>query len=297
MKVFISWSGEPSCDLAYILYDWLPKVIQKIEPYVSSKDIKKGEPWFQSISKGLDDASFGIICLTRKNITSPWLNFEAGALFQTVSSLQNKVCPLLLGITPEDLMASPLGQLQAAKCEKNGIKSLLETLNEEAGYPISSTTFPDVFETWWPKLDEKLKPLLKHIKPKIVWAFETSDAEGVVEDAIGEAENAGFPVDKKWFLDDPGASPPENCDLLVYVCRQSDKSEERLQEIVHFLSTLKKHTPWIIYAKNIHLGPEEMNIVPSHQPKRLRKIVQMPDRLVDKLVECSLILNETRISP
>ena len=42
MKVFISWSGNKSHKVAMIFREWLPSVIQSLEPYVSSEDIDKG---------------------------------------------------------------------------------------------------------------------------------------------------------------------------------------------------------------------------------------------------------------
>lgn len=41
MKVFISWSGNKSHKVAMIFREWLPSVIQSLEPYVSSEDIDK----------------------------------------------------------------------------------------------------------------------------------------------------------------------------------------------------------------------------------------------------------------
>lgn len=51
MKVFISWSGNKSHKVAMIFREWLPSVIQSLEPYVSSEDIDKGARWSSDIAK------------------------------------------------------------------------------------------------------------------------------------------------------------------------------------------------------------------------------------------------------
>jgi hypothetical protein len=53
--------------VAASLRDWLPSVLQAIEPYGSSKDIDKGARWNTDISKELEDSSFGILCITPEN--------------------------------------------------------------------------------------------------------------------------------------------------------------------------------------------------------------------------------------
>ena len=43
MKVFISWSGERSKQMAAALKEWLPTAIQYLEPWMSDTDIHAGD--------------------------------------------------------------------------------------------------------------------------------------------------------------------------------------------------------------------------------------------------------------
>ena len=79
MKVFISWSGERSKQVAQLLDEWINCVIQAVDPYLSL-NIDKGDVWLSSINDSLADTSVGIICLTKENLNKPWVLFEAGAL-------------------------------------------------------------------------------------------------------------------------------------------------------------------------------------------------------------------------
>ena len=63
MKVFISWSGNKSHKVGLVFREWLPAVIQSLEPYVSSEDIDKGARWSSDIAKELEDSTFGILCI------------------------------------------------------------------------------------------------------------------------------------------------------------------------------------------------------------------------------------------
>ena len=42
MHVFVSWSGELSKSLAGAIRDWLPTMLQNVEPYFTPADIEKG---------------------------------------------------------------------------------------------------------------------------------------------------------------------------------------------------------------------------------------------------------------
>ena len=39
MKIFISWSGEQSREMAEALRDWIPDVLPEAEPWMSVADI------------------------------------------------------------------------------------------------------------------------------------------------------------------------------------------------------------------------------------------------------------------
>src|SRR5437016_8025282 len=159
MKVFISWSGQRSAAVADALRYWLPKVIQALEPWVSADDIEKGTRWRSGLASELEQSSVGIICLTRENLDSTWIHFEAGALSK---QQQNTfVCTFLFGLEPTDVR-EPLAQFQATRATKIDLRKLIFTINNT----LSDSKLPEpelneAFEVWWPKLEERLNNIAK----------------------------------------------------------------------------------------------------------------------------------------
>ncbi|MEE4212997.1 MAG: toll/interleukin-1 receptor domain-containing protein [Parvularcula sp.] len=168
MKVFISWSGSRSKELANALRQWLPMVLQYVEPWVSDKDISAGERWAQAISGELDASNFGIICITPENLNSEWILFESGALSK--SMLDAKVIPLLFGLELSDL-SGPLSQFQAQKVEETGVMEVVKAINKVAEKPASSEIVDQLVPTLWPQLQEilskipEIAPAEKHKRP------------------------------------------------------------------------------------------------------------------------------------
>ena len=159
MKVFISWSGEKSKKVAQIFRDWLPTVIQAIEPFVSSEDIEKGSRWNTDIAQELKESSFGLICVTKENLSAPWLNFEAGALSKTIDNTY--VAPILLDLKPSDLKGSPISQFQATSFSKDDMKRLIETLNIAAGNCLTPARLDKAFDLCYPDLEKDIAELKK----------------------------------------------------------------------------------------------------------------------------------------
>jgi hypothetical protein len=153
MKVFISWSGDISHNVALELREWLPLVLQSVEPYVSSEDIEKGARWSTEVGRQLDETAFGILCVTTDNAGSPWLNFEAGALSKSVDT--SRVTPFLLGLRAADL-TPPLSQFQATLPNLDDVTGLIKSINTVTERPIDDSRLLEVVQMWWPRLEERL---------------------------------------------------------------------------------------------------------------------------------------------
>jgi len=157
VKVFISWSGDLSRQAASILKDWLPSVIQQLEPYMSEEDVEKGTRWAGALAGALEECNFGIICLTPANLNAPWINFEAGSLAKVVSV--SHVTPLLLGLKPSDVKW-PLAQFQTTSYNERDVRRLINDLNASLGSgSLNPTLLNKGFEMWWPNLQAQLDPL------------------------------------------------------------------------------------------------------------------------------------------
>ena len=157
MKVFISWSGNKSLKVAQQLRDWLPYVINSIEPYVSSEDIDKGARWSTDIAKELADSTFGILCVTKENFEAPWLSFEAGALSKTMEKAF--VTPFLFDIKRAEVQG-PILQFQSTIFDKEDIKKMVKTLNKACGDTgITEARLEKSFDVWYPTLEKGLNEL------------------------------------------------------------------------------------------------------------------------------------------
>lgn len=165
MKVFLSWSGEKSLAVAELLREWLPNVIQGLEPWISSNDIEKGARWSTDIAEQLHQARVGIICLTADNLEKPWLLFEAGALSKTLTS--SFVCPYLVGIEKSEVQG-PLSLFQLTLANEDDTKRLIHTLNraqEDLALPESRVN--SAFQKWWPDLSKHINDIVgNQIGPK-----------------------------------------------------------------------------------------------------------------------------------
>lgn len=216
MKVFLAWSGPRSMAVATALRDWLPSVIQDLDPWMSDHDIAKGVNWQTELSGQLKNVRIGIICLTPNNLNEPWINFEAGTLSKLEGSY---ACTYLHGLETTDV-SGPLAQFQATKANKQDTKKLIQTLNEQLGESaLESSRLEGTFNKWWGELEDLLKRAedLHVQKPpkrdtddmlrEILTTLRThSDSHTNLQHLIGDILRTTLGLTPITTLDSPGAS-------------------------------------------------------------------------------------------
>lgn len=163
MKVFLSWSGIGSRSeaVASLLNEWLPCVIQALNPWISTQDIDQGSLWFDEVSSQLSETTTGILCLSKANQERPWLLFEAGALAKGLS--KSRVCILLIDLESAEV-AAPLSFFNHTMPNKEGLRKLVTTLNRNmAEHNLKPDILEKSFETYWPQFESKFTKILESV--------------------------------------------------------------------------------------------------------------------------------------
>jgi hypothetical protein len=240
MKVFISWSGERSKALSQALREWLPLVLHFVEPWLSQSDIEAGERWILEVSKELESSNFGIICVSKENIASPWILFEAGALAKSMS--EGRVIPLLLDIDFKDI-AGPLAQFQAKKVDKVGLNELVVSINNLGQGAVPESRLSQLFELSWPQLDEKVASI-----PKNEAASKHHRSQNdIMEELVASVR--GLEMRFRDLLDDGGRTQRRRIRpspiMMEELLHGLDLSRHDPLRILLASSILKEDYPWI----------------------------------------------------
>jgi hypothetical protein len=157
VKVVLSWSGGASREVARVLREWLPSVIQTVDPFMSEEDIQKGATWLPALQQALAEPHFGIVCVTPDNMRAEWLQFEAGAMWKAFN--EKRVCPFLFGIDSASDLKPPLGLFQACAAKNDDeVLRLMKSINAAApeGERLPDATLQRSFEKWVPDLRDRL---------------------------------------------------------------------------------------------------------------------------------------------
>lgn len=186
MRVFLSWSGPLSHQVALAFKEWLPLVIQSVDAYVSSEDIDKGKRWSTHIAKELETCSYGVICVTKENLNAPWVNFEAGALSKFVND--SYVSPFLLDLKKSEVKG-PLLQFQSTSYDREDVRKLVGSINKSAGEQgLEESRLNSVFDVMWRVLETKLNEILSNHTASI------SGSENTETDSNTDKNNLNEPI-------------------------------------------------------------------------------------------------------
>ena len=228
MKIFVSWSGPQSLLVAESLKTWLPSILMnKVELFVSSQDIAKGDRGLSVIADELEGHNFGLVVLNRANLNSPWVNFETGALTKSLG--KSYVSPLLLDITDADLVG-PLAQFQAtALTDWEDVWKLVKSINSVLDQGLPDESVRVLFEARWSQFELVVEAALAGTVPETTRS-DKELLEEVLETVRGIARNqsvdrhvpaVGLPGSKaaRAFSDVPRRYAPESAEIDALVSR------------------------------------------------------------------------------
>ena len=163
MKIFLSWSGDLSREVASLLDENIrPLLWGNADVFMSKHDIASGQDWAKALAKELRQSVFGIVCLTPDNLQSHWLLYEAGAL---TSREQQRLCTLLLAGLEQKDVPSPLAHYQNRIFCKAEFEALMQDIRAGLDRGPTQKEFDEMFARLWPELWEKYQQILKQFPP------------------------------------------------------------------------------------------------------------------------------------
>ena len=286
MKIFLSWSGALSRDLASLFNGWLPSVLQAVKPFFSPDSIEKGTRWFLDVSNELDACDTGLLFLTKDNIEAPWIMFEAGALAKKLDV--GRVSPLLFEISATDLKG-PLVQFQATPFTKTEIFKLIENFNRElGGQSLPPSLLASTFEKWWPELSQKVDAVLKQqrsdssaiVRSERELMEETLElvrklSSGMPESAFGSVRmwhSLADNLNQTWGTMDQLQQSIERDDLPSYYLLTLDRIRQQVLSAHSILAQDQKNTEEARQGRRIHNLDEFVELWPAVLMRVKKKI-------------------------
>lgn len=240
MKVFLSWSGERSQALAQALREWLPLVVHFADPWLSQSDIEAGERWATKVAKELEASIFGILAITRENIGSPWILFEAGALAKSME--EGRVIPLLLDLDFKDI-TGPLAQFQAKKVERSGIVEVVGAINRLAEQPVPEARLTQLLELAWPQLERQVAAIPKN--PTV--AKHNRPQSEVLEELVASVRGLDARLGDSLHFEERRFRRPRRHDTRLFLDAMRSLESEPGDPIVLVVlaSMLRDDLPWL----------------------------------------------------
>ena len=164
MKVFISWSGKRSGDIAQIMVEWFEAIFPTgLDLWCSSDDMRPGVLSVTQILDELQRSDQGIFCFTKDNTRSLWMMFEAGAISKK-SDMDSDlgVNTIIFEGDVDCLKETPLEHFQHTLFNKVSMIKLFKKVNASinATYRLGEKILERNFNTQWNIYHNKIKEKL-----------------------------------------------------------------------------------------------------------------------------------------
>jgi len=129
-----------------------------LKPWMSDKDLPKGTRWNAEIGDKLGTSTVGVFCLTPDNLAAPWLNFEAGAVSNSVKDA--RVFTYLFEVK-YDQVDYPLAQFNHTRATEAETLKMLQDINMLLlpDLRVNDSRLERLFANCWPRLEEKFKAI------------------------------------------------------------------------------------------------------------------------------------------
>jgi hypothetical protein len=201
MKLFISWSGGTSQQIAQQLRSWVPLILPSVTPFITTTDIEKGAKWQGEISRELDQSNYGVACLTADSLDSLWLAFEAGALSKHLQ--QGRVATVLFGIE-HAAVPPPLNIFQGTLFNERDFRQLVSNIDAAApeDQRRGEAQLDVVFPLLWPRVAEPISLILQNATaPAAKPAAATPDWSTIAQEmmALLKQQNAILSAPEKFL--------------------------------------------------------------------------------------------------
>ena len=112
----------------------------------------------------LSKSSISISFITPENVRSPWVHYEAGVIAGKTDL--GTICPYLVGVKPNQVRDTPLGQFQCTSSDKPDTFRLIQSINDGVGERRhDERLLTGNYNQQWPRLKRQLEKVMETLSP------------------------------------------------------------------------------------------------------------------------------------
>ncbi len=161
LRIFISWSGKQAETIGQGFREYLPDVVNAVDPFISGSDIDKGSRWDEVLTGNLQESPCAIVCLTPESLNAVWVAFETGAISRATGgpeSARARVWTYLVGLDKKDLQLSPFATYQSTASTEEETFRLIKSINQLSPDVVLADSLKRKFDlVFWPKFSDVLR--------------------------------------------------------------------------------------------------------------------------------------------